>query len=159
MPCVEEVKEGLALRYGVAVDEHGLLAAGARRAAENPMLTAMPVARVIGVRAIRRWRFAVVLFESRAHFARQFTPQAFERRENTLRISIFRLEVAADWRWQASGRTQNLAPILRFQPRVFIGPRDIMSQAPLRRFFGVRRRIFAGFNLTLRHCPFKHGGL
>ncbi len=157
MSRVEKVKKGLAGRQGVAVDQHSLLAAGARRAAENSMLPAMTIAGVIGVGAVRLRRLAVVLFEAGAHFADKFAPKHLERSENIRGISVFGVEMAADWLRQAPRVAQDFAPILRPEPSVIVNPFDAMGRTRLGPFLRPGRIVQIRLGGKLRHCPFEHG--
>src|SRR5882762_4401004 len=96
MMRASEMKKRFSLGARIAVDQHRLGAAFARLAASDAALAAGTKAGVIGPRPIDLRRLAVILFETRAHFALELFLQAERRRQHRVGVGVLSLEERPD---------------------------------------------------------------
>src|SRR5260370_34771837 len=96
MTRASEMEERLSLGACIAVDQHRLGAALARLAAVDAALAAGAKPRVIRPRPIDLRRLAVILFETRAHFALELFLQIERRRQDHVGVGVLSLEERPD---------------------------------------------------------------
>src|SRR6187401_194484 len=101
---VAEAEERLALRERVAVQQEPLLrpccyrlrgsnvGGIARLPAQQVMLPALAIARVIGIRTVGLWHGGIVLLDAALHFGKQRVLQAFGVGERALAIVVLSLQ-------------------------------------------------------------------
>ena len=124
-----ELPVGLVRGFLVAVEQHGLGAAGARLPAYERVLAAGDVAHVVGPGAVRGGDGAVVLLDPPLHLREQGVLQVGGVREPGLGMGVLRLEVGADRRVEHGGIAHHLLPVGGAQPGVVVGNRDAVPEA------------------------------
>src|SRR3984957_6073161 len=120
MTRASEMKKRLSLGACIAVDQHRLGAAFARLAASDAALAAGTKAGGIGPRPTALRRFAVILFEGRAHFALELFLQAERRRQHRVGVGVLSLQESPDVGWQLARIAQHLAPIVGPHPGIVV---------------------------------------
>ena len=135
-----ELEIGLAGCQGVAVEKLLLGASVAQLAAQDRMLAALPIARVIGERPVRARHRGVVLLDAPLHLGKQRLLQRLGVRQRSSRCSRSRLRDNRGSSDRAGRRiAHHLAPIVGAQPRVVIDQRDAMPGRCRRVPLGLRR--------------------
>ena len=128
MDAHAEVEERLASRERIAVEQHLLGAAVARRAADHGMLPAIAIATEIGIRPVGRGHRGVVLLDAAPHLGKQCLPQSAGSRERRLRVGVLGLEIGADRGIEFARIAHHGLPVRRFQPSIIIDERDAVAR-------------------------------
>ena len=127
MDRIADRKEGSAATLMVAIDQDHVIAVVAALAADQRLLPALTIARVIKPRAVGERHAGVVFLDTPAHLTNERLRQIPERAEKRGAVGVFRLEHRAD-RLRQSGRVaQNLLPIVGTEPRVLVDERVPMD--------------------------------
>ncbi len=130
---------GLARRHRLAVDQHLLVAAVAPGAHDQRMFGAVPVARRIGVVAVRRGDGEVVFLDAPAHLLEQLEAERLDVGHRRLGVGVLRLEVGADVGGEHGRVVHHLAPVAGAQPSVVVRSADAVVGRRHRPPFGDRR--------------------
>ena len=134
-----EMEERLSFGARVAVDQHGLRAALAVLAAIDAPLAAGTKARIVGPWSVDLRRLAFILLEAGAHFPPELLLQPGRRGQDCVGIGVFGLEQRADVRGQPARIAQDLAPVVRPDPGVVVGPGKAVGGEPRRPRLRARR--------------------
>src|ERR1700722_4336395 len=128
MTRAREMKKPLPLGPRIAVDQHRLFAAFAGLAAMDAALAAGTKARVIRPRPVDLRGLAVILFETRAHFALELFLQAKRRRQHRVRVGVLSLQKGPDVGRQPARIAQHFAPIVGPHPGIVVYPRKTVGE-------------------------------
>ena len=109
---------GVTLGERVTVEQQRLLAAIARCAAEERVLTPLAKAPVIGEGAVRRRDGGIILLDPPAHLRTQGLAQGDQRRRHAVGMGVLRFEMRADRGRQSGWVVKHFAPVLGTQPGV-----------------------------------------
>jgi hypothetical protein len=123
-----ELEEGLAGGERVAVEQHLVAAAAARRAAEQGVLPARAVAAEIGVGPVGGRDRGVVLLDPPLHLGKQRVLQRAGAGHHRVGMSVLGLEVGADGRIEHAGVAHHRLPVRRLEPRIVVGERDPVTR-------------------------------
>src|SRR5208337_741463 len=104
------------------------------------MLPAWPEARGIGPGSVALGRLAVVFREPRPHLGDERPLQIPGWREDGVGKGVLRLDERPDVGRERVRVTQDLLPVLRPDPGVFVGPADAVGRFPDRTGLGAGRR-------------------
>ncbi len=119
---------GVRLGERVAVDQHLLLAARPRHAAEQRMLTARHVARVIGKPTVRRGHRGVVFLDAPLHLGEQALLQRVGVGHHRRGMGVFLFEMGPDCGIEQRGIAHHRLPVRGPQPSVVVNPPDAVVQ-------------------------------
>ena len=144
-----EMKKSLSFGARIAVDQHRLRAALAGLAAIDAALAAGTKARVIGPRPVDLRRLAVILLEASAHFPLELFLQSERRRQSRVGIGVLGLQQRADVGRQPARIAQHLAPIVRPDPGIIVGPGNAVAGQKRRPDLGARGRDDRGLRARL----------
>ena len=121
---VGDTEIGVARGEHVAVHEDPFLAAAARHAAEERVLTARHVAGVIGEGAVRGGDGRVVLFDAPLHLGEESPLEGLRVGHHCLGVSVLGLEMLTDVGSEHSRIAHHRLPIVRTQPGVIVHALD-----------------------------------
>ncbi len=146
---IGDAEIGVRLGERVAVDQDLLLAAAPAvgLAAEQGMLAADLVARVVGEGAVRRGHARIVLLDAALHLGEERLLQRLGVGHHRLGVGVLRLEMGADLRIEHRGIAHHRLPVVGAQPGVVVHALDaVMGLTPTgggRRAARRARRRFA----------------
>ena len=128
-PGFVDAEEGAVAPLGIAVEHDLLDAVLARLAAEERLLAALAMTRVVEPRPVGDGHRGIVLLHAAAHLRDERVDQLRGRVQVRRRIRILRLEHGPDRRGQGIGVAQDVAPIVGAQPGVIVADRDAVDRA------------------------------
>ena len=132
MPRAAELEVLMVLGQLVAIEHDFYIAAIARRAPEQFMLSAFAEFSQIGERAVRRGHAGIVFLDSPAHFRNQLLLQGRGVAEQSLSVVVLGFQIFSDTRFQDRGIAQHFLPSGVFQPCVIVGHRDAVRGEGMR---------------------------
>jgi hypothetical protein len=140
MRPVAQIEEILATRQLVPVEHDLLLAALARPAAQDGVLTTAVVAIIVGEWPIRRWRSGVVFLDARPHLGNQQLLQGRRVLQQRGGIAVLGPQQLVDLGRQRFGVTQHVLPVVSPDPCILVAPAQSVG-AVRHRALGSDRRL------------------
>ena len=130
---------GLAFGFVIAVKDDLLRASVAGRSEITRLLAAKLEGRSIGIRPVLHRHGAVVFLDSPFHFRKERLSQLGRIVHEGRLIGVLGFQVGADCRIEGCRIPEDLLPVLRPQPRIFVDARDVVPRIGVRPALGLRR--------------------
>ena len=124
---VAEVEERQTLALRVAVEQDFFRAASARLAADQGVLPALAVARVVGERALRLRHARIVLLDPAAHLGDEPFAQLLHVIEGGGGVGVLALEMGPDVVREGLGLLEHILPVLGLEPGIVVANRLPMN--------------------------------